>query len=240
MDEILEHLNQTRRKHMKTFVYLILPLILTNCGSNPKPDNNLVSNESVSSKSDNYKDFTLEESQVIHRGFVEEKWGNFRDWALQGNATRYIYLHFSEFWPHTSIKIGNTTKDLPINYREEVANFNIGWGNESYSLKDYVKSAPVNGALVVHQGKIVFEYYPRMLPDDKHVYMSISKIFVSLSVAILEDRGLIDVSKPIADYLPKLKGSNIGSISIIEHQDIRDAVAGESGFTLRSILKGFQ
>jgi CubicO group peptidase (beta-lactamase class C family) len=77
--------------------------------------------------------------------------------------------------------------------------------------------------LVLHNNTIVYETYPRMQPEDKHVYMSVTKIVVSTLIAILEDRGVIDVSKPIDFYLPELKGSGWQGVTIL---DILDMASG--------------
>ena len=62
-----------------------------------------------------------------------------------------------------------------------------------------------------------------MRPTDKHVWFSVSKILVSTSVAILEDRGQIDVNQPIDFYLHGLTETAWEGIPII---DILDMASG--------------
>jgi CubicO group peptidase (beta-lactamase class C family) len=62
-----------------------------------------------------------------------------------------------------------------------------------------------------------------MLPSDKHIWFSVSKIFVSTAVAILEDGGMIDVGKPIDAYLAELAGTAWSGIPIV---DILDMASG--------------
>ena len=80
--------------------------------------------------------------------------------------------------------------------------------------------ARLQGFIVVHEGKIVYEQYPGMTETDTHIWMSSSKSVASLLVGLLEADGLIDVSKPIETYLPEFAGSQWESISIIDIMDM--------------------
>ena len=45
----------------------------------------------------------------------------------------------------------------------------------------------MQGLVVVHKGKIVFEQYPGMRPDDYHVWMSTTKTVASLMLRLLAE-----------------------------------------------------
>jgi len=77
--------------------------------------------------------------------------------------------------------------------------------------------------VILHKGQIVFETYPRMKPYQKPLYWSVTKIFVSTVLAILEDRGLVDVTKPIEFYIPELKDSQLAGIRV---RDVLDMASG--------------
>ena len=164
-----------------------------------------------------YKDFDLEESRRFHRELANRK---FTD---GGEMSRYLYLHFSEFYPHAVISRGGEIRELPLDLRQDVSNFNTTTDRGEQSLNDYVHNSLTDGVIVIHKGKIVFEEYPRMTPVNKHIYFSISKTFVSTLIAILEDRKLIDTSNPIEYYMPELKGSGWEGVPVI---DILDMCSG--------------
>jgi CubicO group peptidase (beta-lactamase class C family) len=63
------------------------------------------------------------------------------------------------------------------------------------------------GVVILHKGKIVFESYPRMQEYEHPTYWSTAKVFAGALVRILEERGEIDVSKPIDYYVPRLAES---------------------------------
>ncbi|MBO0322225.1 beta-lactamase family protein [Muricauda sp. CAU 1633] len=214
---------------MKSAIQIFILLTLCSCTQNQKTvESN--SNDQGFPESD-YIDFSLEKSKKVHQRFNDENWDDFESWALQGDASRYIYLHFSEFWPHTIIKAGQYKKCLPIHLREDVAQFQFALDKKDFIFKNYINNSPTNGAIVIHKGNIIFESYPRMLPDDKHTYMSISKILVSLSVGILIDQGKINTEDPVEVYIPELKGSHAGKIKVIDFLDMTsglDCVPSES------------
>ena len=176
--------------------------------------------------SQEYKDFTLEESRKFHRDFEKSM---FID---GGEMSRYLYLHFSEFFPHTIITRGNDIRELPLNLRKDVSNYETTIDSVKQTLNDYVHNSPTDGVIIIHKGEIVFEEYPRMLPTDKHIYFSVSKTFTSTLIAILEDRGMIDVSKPIEYYMPELKESGWEGIPVIDILDM------SSGINCREMEEG--
>jgi CubicO group peptidase (beta-lactamase class C family) len=79
------------------------------------------------------------------------------------------------------------------------------------------------GMVILHQGKIVFEAYPRMEPYERPIYWSVTKVLVSAVVSILEDRAMVDIDKTIETYLPELAGSSYEGITV---RNILDMATG--------------
>ena len=165
-----------------------------------------------------YEGYTFEESKAYHKEFSLENWGD------GGDLSRYVFLNFTEFWPHTLINRSGSVNELPFAPREDVANFITRTKLGELSLQDYIKRSTVDGVIILHKGRIVFEDYPRMFPSDKHIYMSVSKTFVSTLIAILEDRAQIDVTKPIDTYFPEFKGSDWERIQVLNILDMSTGI----------------
>jgi len=163
------------------------------------------------------KSYSLEEATAFHREWTLDNWDE------GGPLMHYVFLHMSEFWNHSLIDRGGPVRDLPPALRDDVAGFVATTQDGDVALADYVEHSTVNGALVVHKGRIVFESYPHMRQTDKHNYMSVSKLFAATLVAILEDRGVIDVDTSIDTYLPSLTGSGWEGVPVI---DILDMASG--------------
>lgn len=151
----------------------------------------------------------------IHNRFLSEDWGDFSTWEKQGNDSRYIYLNMSEFWPHSIIR-KSTEKELNFAPRKDVASFNTLTRSGKMTLDEYVQKADVNGLVIIHKGEIVYESYPRMCQDDRHTWKSVSKTLVSTSIAILEDRGLLNNQDFIHQYFPQLESSGWANVKIVD------------------------
>ena len=166
-----------------------------------------------------YKDFTLEESRAFHQQFEYSP----AIWGKGGEITRYVFLNMSEFWFHTAINRKEPVQELPLAAQDDVANFIVTTELGEIPLKDYVRKSTVDGVVILHKGRIVFEDYPRMFPHERHVYFSVTKTFVSTAIAILEDRGQIEAEMPIETYFKELKGTAWEGIRVI---DILDMCSG--------------
>jgi CubicO group peptidase (beta-lactamase class C family) len=70
------------------------------------------------------------------------------------------------------------------------------------------------GVIILHKGYIVFEHYPGQKHNDKTIYWSVTKVFVSALIGILEDRGNINVNLPLVHYLPEVRKSHYALITI--------------------------
>ncbi len=175
---------------------------------------------------DKFDGYSLEEATNYR-----QQW-NMENWDEGGPLMRYVFLNMSEFWNHSVIDRGGPVRELPLSSRAEVANFVTTTNRGKTTLDDYVNNSTVNGAVVLHKGQIVYESYPRMLQEDKHLYMSVSKGFASTLVAILEDRELVDVTKSIDSYLPSLAGSGWEGVPVIDILDMASGIGcleGEEG-----------
>ena len=164
--------------------------------------------------------YRWEEALQYHRHFDLAKWPG------EGETARFAYLMTPELFPHAWIHRAGPIADLALTPLETVGEIRTRTYLGRLKLDEYVQAAPIDGFLVLHRGRIVFERYPRMRPFDKHIWWSVSKAVVALLVAIQEDRGLVDVRRPIETYLPELAGSDWRGTPIL---DILDMASGMTG-----------
>ncbi len=87
----------------------------------------------------------------------------------------------------------------------------------------------MDGMIVLKNGTIVVEEYPRMRPWDRHVLNSISKSFVGTLVALLVDRGQVDPSRGVQTYIKSLAGTGWDGVSV---RDILDMASGTEAVEL--------
>ena len=162
----------------------------------------------------------LTEVRSVHHGFEYA----FGEWTQGGDDTRYVYLHMPEFWPHTSITTDGAARELPLDIRSAVSDFGVTSDGGGLTLDGHVRDSSIDGFIVVHGGRIVYERYPRMHPSDRHVWFSVSKTLVSTALAILEDRGQLDVTAPIDAYLGDLNGTSWEGVPVIDLLDMASGI----------------
>lgn len=220
----------------------IISILLIACKTEPKVDPDTPSKTSPKYETYGYAGFTKEENYAYRKHLLE---GGSRRHG--GDVSRFYFLNFSEIERHARILRSDTPKKLEETPREDVKNFvtpmNLDSGG-GLPLNEYIQQAEVDGLIIVHKGKIVFEGYPRMFPTDFHVNYSVSKIYVSTSIAILENRGLIDTSQSIDYYFEDLKGSGWEGVPVVDilamSSGIDPASSGQllkSAYTSREQIK---
>ncbi len=150
------------------------------------------------------------------------------NWDDGGDISRFVYLHTSEIFPTATIYRGKAA--IPL---EEVPNPAIGkfivskQNGRARTLAEYLANNDgIDGFIVLHHGKIVYEIYPHMRAQDKHLIMSVTKAFIGTAVGILEDRGKIDINRPVCDYIRALKGTGWETVDI---RDILEMASGMEG-----------
>ena len=175
---------------------------------------------------DEYNGYSLEEANEFRQQWTIDNWDD------GGPLTRYVFLNMSEFWKHSVIDRSGPVRELPENLRHDVASYITKTVAGEIRLAEYVNDPRVDGVIVLHQGRIVFEAYPRTNRHDKHLYMSVSKTLAATSIAILEDRELIDVSQSVDFYVPQLADSGWAGVPI------RDVLDMASGIDCRQDIPG--
>ena len=147
------------------------------------------------------------------------------NWQFGGEKMHYMFLSCPEFLPHAMIKRSGEISQLEYQQREDVAWFSVDSKLGRMPFDAYVQAAPVNGVILLHKNRVVYEAYPRMRPFDKHIYMSVTKAYVGTVLAILEDSGRIELQQPVEAYLPELKGSGWQGVAVRDVLDMTSGIA---------------
>lgn len=149
----------------------------------------------------------------------------FQSWSDGGEIMHYVFLHMAEFFTHAIIHRAGPISALEPAPQDNLAKLSVETDRGRMTVDEYVEAAPVDGVVIVQGGRIVYERYPRMRPFDKHLLMSVSKIFASSIIGILEDRGQIDVSESVDNYLPEVEGSGWEGVAVRDVLDMASGIA---------------
>jgi CubicO group peptidase (beta-lactamase class C family) len=148
-------------------------------------------------------------------------------WDVKADETlRWLHLNGPQFFTHAWVHRDGPIAALDTKIEEEIGKVKADTILGEMSLDEWIEDGTVDGYLVIHKGKIVFEQYPRMRSFDKHHWWSTRKGLVGTMIAMLEDKGKIDTSKGVENYVPALKGTAWEGIPVI---DVLDMTSGTSG-----------
>ena len=164
------------------------------------------------------------------------KFENFH-YQMGGDHALYYNEHLSEMlttaasWPNYQYQ---ALQQKPNKKLGSAVTFPVKEGE--LTLDEYVvhPNHRVQGVLMVHKGKVVYQAYPGMDPMDVHAWMSPGKATVGLVIAQLEAEGKIDMQKEVVDYLPEFRGSNWDGITMIDAANMATGLQLEE--TMESIL----
>jgi CubicO group peptidase (beta-lactamase class C family) len=149
------------------------------------------------------------------------------NWDKGGALSHWVYTHMSEVFPSAVVRRGGAIVDLAQQLRPEIGALKLsGKDQPDQTLDQFVNNGAVDGCIVLHAGKIVYEKYPTIQPNDVHLIYSVTKAFVLTALAILEDQGKLDLQKPVENFLPELKGSGWAGTRLRDVVDMRSGMEG--------------
>lgn len=144
-----------------------------------------------------------------------------------GDVSLFGYSNFTEVQKVAVIARNGPVVPLRLALDPKVGQVRFKGDLGEMALDDYLKhpKSRAQGIVVVRGGRIVYEQYPGMKPNDYHIWMSTTKTVASLMVRLLEEDGKIDVSKPLEFYLPWLRGSDWKDVKVIDALDMKTGMA---------------
>lgn len=130
-------------------------------------------------------------------------------WTVTGDEMGWMHRHVEQMFPTVSVYRNGPVRELANDLMDEIGDVEIETPDGPIPFRRFINSehSTAMGVVILHKGKIVFESYPRMQEYEHPTYWSTAKVFAGALVRILEERGEIDVSKPIDYYVPRLADS---------------------------------
>ena len=146
-------------------------------------------------------------------------------WTVNGKDMAWNNKNLHRMFPTVNVYRAGPVRELAYRPMPEIGSFAVATPEGNMPFADFLTSdqSTAMGIVILHKGNIVFESYPRQQDYEKPIYWSVTKAFVSTVVAILEDRGLVDVSKPIETYIPELAQSSFAGVTV---RNILDMATG--------------
>ena len=156
---------------------------------------------------------------------------NLKNWDDGGELSHFVYLRTSLVFPAATIPRVGPVSILPKEPDRAIRTFKVHLADgRSMSFDQFVnKVALIDGIVIVHRGRIVYERYPHMDQSDKHLLFSTTKAFIGTLVGLLEADGLINVDRPIEKYIPELAGTAWAGTRVRDIADMASGIAFKDG-----------
>jgi CubicO group peptidase (beta-lactamase class C family) len=121
----------------------------------------------------------------------------------------WMHRHVEQIFPTVAVYRNGPVRELDYELNDDIRKVQIDTPDGPLSFSRFIHSdhSTAMGVVILYKGKIVFEDYPRMQEYEHPTYWSTAKVFAGAIVRLLEERGEIDVSKPIDYYVPRLADS---------------------------------
>ena len=198
---------------------VLLPLlVLAACGDKPQATDNII--EGQSAVPFESASTASEVQRQLRRLPDDDIW-----WTVNGEDMAWNFKNLHRIFPTVNVYRNGAVRPLSQQPMKEIAEFQVDTPEGSMTFESFIESdqSTALGVVILHRGEVVFERYPRMHDYEKPVHWSVAKVFVSTVIRILEERGEIDVSLAIDNYIPELIDSSFAGITV---RDILDMATG--------------
>lgn len=140
-----------------------------------------------------------------------------------GPHNRWAFSHVREVLPTVNIA-HDRHRILELERSQHASDdSSLEFQGRMQQLDEIADHQYIDGILILKDGKIVVEkYYGHLTADRPHLMMSVTKSVIGLLAGKLAAEGVIDLSKPVSDYVPALASSGWGPDSLRTLLDMRD------------------
>jgi CubicO group peptidase (beta-lactamase class C family) len=165
--------------------------------------------------------------EPFDKEFVDEARENFSNFHMQlgGDHALYYTSHLTELIPAALASSSGPVSELERKLTPDLGSltYTLGDDSESRPLDDYVDAddTRLQGIMILHKGRVVYEAYPGISPEKMHIWASVSKTAVGTLLTMLEAEGVVDTAKPITEYVPALKGTAWDKVSVINGMNMQ-------------------
>lgn len=148
------------------------------------------------------------------------------NWLAPANL-RWALRHSRQVVPTAVISRGNGPV-VPLPQGEPVDLDDLAFtadGDRPTLLRDFLLACRVDAFLVLRRGAVVYErYFEGMTASQPHQWASMTKAITGLLANLLARRGVIDLAKPVAAYIPELADSPFGRATVQQNLDMEVSV----------------
>jgi CubicO group peptidase (beta-lactamase class C family) len=219
--------NRTKLRDIASMLSFMLTITIISCGqkSEPVPVEQANAGIIFANPDDIASNIPLEEVLSISTFFSRPE--NKVRIQFPGPEAQYAWQNMSKFFPNAQINRGGDVSKLPYAILPEIGDVSyVNAKGESNTVNSHFEKNPIDGMIVVKDGKIVYERYKTMRPEDKHIWYSVAKVLGPTVLLALEEEGKVDINKPVSNYLTELSGTVWDSVMVNEALNMATGLNG--------------
>jgi len=146
---------------------------------------------------------------------------------------RIAFAHVNAWLPTRPLFAAQTPYPLNTKIDQSLADVSYQVAGETFSVRDFLAREPLMGIAVVEGDTIRLEHYAEdHNPESVWISFSVTKSFTSTLIgAAIKDGFINSIEDRVATYLPRLKGSAYGAVSIKNILQMSSGVAWNENYT---------
>jgi CubicO group peptidase (beta-lactamase class C family) len=140
---------------------------------------------------------------------------------------RWAFSHTRELGPTVNVwRGGGRPTTLPVAERRELDNVAFTtMDGKPMTWSQSLAANYVDGVIVLHRGKVVYEkYFGALNAQTPHILMSSTKSFVGTLAAMLVEEGKLDPTALVTRYVPEMKDTAYADATVRQVMDMTTGV----------------
>lgn len=154
----------------------------------------------------------------------------------QAPFNSWAFHHVREIIPTADIPNDpSAVRDLPP-LAQDLDRVAVPMANgETVPFSRFLADTSTDGIVILHKGKLIFERYGNgMTARSPHILMSVSKSMLGLVCGILADQGVLDVERPVTDYVPEVASTAYVGATVRHLLDMRTGLVFDENYLATS------
>jgi CubicO group peptidase (beta-lactamase class C family) len=101
----------------------------------------------------------------------------------------------------------------------------------SVPFRQFLADTDTDGIVILHKGAVVLEHYANgMTERSPHILMSVSKSMLGLVAGILSGARILDVDRPVTDYIPEVARTAYAGATVRHLLDMRTGLVFDENY----------
>jgi CubicO group peptidase (beta-lactamase class C family) len=149
----------------------------------------------------------------------------------QAPFNTWAFHHVREIIPTADIPHDPASVRALKSAPQDLDRLSVTMGGKTVPFRQFLSASSSDGIVILHEGAIVFEAYGNgMTERSRHILMSISKSMLGLVAGVLAGQGVLDVARPVTDYVPEVASTAYAGATVRHLLDMRTGLVFDENY----------